>query len=165
MQSIASLTAVVVSSLAPASARSASLDYIPGPPPFAAPTEVNALSSDGRVAVGTLPGSPGSQGDYLYRWTRGGGTVYQLPPGPSINYAFDVSHDGGTVIGWTLRGGLFDSRWEAYRWTQAGGYSLLGKAPGYAETIATGISADGSVVVGSVSNSPPGGAPESVAYR
>src|SRR5438093_7408852 len=151
-QVIASLAAAVVSLLAQTSARSATLDYIPGPPGGPAPSSVDGVSGDGTVAAGTLVLIPG-ESQHLYRWTRGGGTVdLGRPLGRDFNLTTDVSDDGGTIVGWAFNDIAAGGTLQAFRWTPGGEYSSLGTVPGYLHSTANGVSADGSVVVGTVLN-------------
>jgi uncharacterized membrane protein len=147
-QVIATLAVAIVSLLARASARSATLDYIPGPPGGPAPTAADAVGGDGTVAAGTLVLVPG-QSHHLYRWTRGGGTVdLGAPLGRDFNLVTDVSDDGSTIVGWAFNDTAAGGTLQAFRWTPAGGFSSLGTVPGYVHSTAAAVSADGSVVVG-----------------
>jgi probable HAF family extracellular repeat protein len=93
----------------------------------------SATSGDGAVVVGR-----GSQG---YRWTETGGMV-----GVGLNSAVAVSADGSTLVGSRLAG---SSSFEAALWTEDSGVVGLGVLPGGAlASSATGVSADGSIVVG-----------------
>ncbi|MGB2806118.1 MAG: right-handed parallel beta-helix repeat-containing protein [Sedimentisphaerales bacterium] len=82
----------------------------------------------------------------------GAGASFQglgVPSGSTRCVASDVSADGTVVVGWIL----FDSYdREAFRWTPSGGIKGLGDIPGGSHhdffSMATGVSGDGSVVVG-----------------
>jgi probable HAF family extracellular repeat protein len=70
-----------------------------------------------------------------------------LRPGGSPSRAFDISHDGSTVVGFSFseQSGTLT---EAFRWTAAG-MEPLGDLPGGSfNSVASGVSWDGSVVVG-----------------
>jgi autotransporter-associated beta strand protein/probable HAF family extracellular repeat protein len=70
-------------------------------------------------------------------------------PGYDVSYAYSLSADGSVVSGWSYNG-----NYQAYRWTAATGMLDLGSFPaGWFGPAATGISADGSIVVGSATNS------------
>jgi probable HAF family extracellular repeat protein len=102
----------------------------------------NAVSADGSVVVGS---SDSGSGDYweAFRWTAVGGMVGlgDLAGGDFYSGATSVSADGSVVVGDTNSSG----GQEAFRWTAGGGMVGLGHlARG---TGATGVSADGSVVV------------------
>ena len=70
------------------------------------------------------------------------------PPGGQAN-AFEpmgMSADGLTVVG----RGSSSNGLEAFRWTQAGGFTLLGDLPGgQFNSAAVAIAPDGSMIVGS----------------
>lgn len=68
--------------------------------------------------------------------------------------ANDVSFDGSVVIGWAAaREQLYGRGYEAFRWTRDGGMSILDSLPGYEGRAPTALSADGSVVVGGLTDS------------
>jgi probable HAF family extracellular repeat protein len=72
------------------------------------------------------------------------------PPGEWDSYPSAVSADGSVVVGWS--GGIYEypdtTGRRAFRWTRAGGLEVLSPLAGHASSFATGVSADGSVVVG-----------------
>ena len=69
--------------------------------------------------------------------------------GSTASSASDVSLDGTTVVGRSR----LASGWQAFRWSSAGGMQPLGfLTPSIPSSEALGTSADGSVVVGQVSN-------------
>ncbi len=77
-----------------------------------------------------------------------------LAGGTFESHATGVSADGSVVVGYGVSAAsvptAFYSTHEAFRWTQAGGMAGLGDLPGGAfSSSAAGVSADGSVVVGS----------------
>jgi probable HAF family extracellular repeat protein/predicted outer membrane repeat protein len=82
----------------------------------------------------------------------GAGASFQglgAPSGSTRCVASDVSADGTVVVGWTV----FESyNREAFRWTPSGGIKGLGDFPGGSShdfsSMATGVSGDGSVIVG-----------------
>ncbi|BBO86554.1 hypothetical protein DSCO28_71200 [Desulfosarcina ovata subsp. sediminis] len=84
-------------------------------------------------------------------WTASGGAqdLGDLGGGDTWAYAYDVSADGSTVVGYSSFDGQ-DS--DAFIWNASDGMTALGLAEGKEgmETEAFGISADGSVVVGKV---------------
>jgi probable HAF family extracellular repeat protein len=106
------------------------------------------VSDDGSVVVGRGSSNAGNE---AFRWTEAGGMV-ALPPlttgsFPGFLEAYEVSADGSAAVGVSraLTG-------EAVLWTQSGGTVGLGDFPGGGNpafnSLASGISADGSVVVG-----------------
>ena len=112
----------------------------------------SAVSRDGSVVVGTSTSSSGSE---AFRWTRDGGMVGlgALPGGTFGSTAAGVSGDGSVVVG-NSNGGSSTS--GLFRWTSAGGMVALDDprfddpAFGYRNPIASGVSADGSTIVGSL---------------
>ena len=82
-----------------------------------------------------------------YRWTKSGG-MQDLSAllGNSAN-VYHVSADGSVIVGAFSNG---DGQRRPFRWSQSGGFQDLGILPGAARVSATGVSADGSVVVGQV---------------
>ena len=95
-----------------------------------------ATSFDGSVVVGT--GNSGSS--TAFRWTLETGLVSL-----GTDSAQDVSADGNTIVG---RDGVGGSQ-RAYIWTPQTGALHLGTLPGGGVTQASGVSADGLIVVGS----------------
>jgi len=104
------------------------------------------VSADGSVVVGT------SNSDFdAYRWTQATGTVgLGNLEWASSGGASGVSSDGSVVVGYSTN----YSSWEAFRWTQQTGMVGLGDLLSSVDTtsrffsIASGVSGDGSVVVG-----------------
>jgi probable HAF family extracellular repeat protein len=96
-------------------------------------------SADGNVVVGwsSFPTTTAA-----FRWTEIGG-FQQL--GPNAVAATAVNAEGTVVIG-TRTTGI--NAGGAFRWTETGGLQDLGALPGHTRAIATGISDDGSIVVG-----------------
>jgi probable HAF family extracellular repeat protein len=113
----------------------------------------DGVSADGRTIVGTGT----RNGRYeAFRWTSEGGMVGlgHWPLDPSLDPqsgAVGASADGSTVVGITWPGCCGDIiYYEAFRWTSGGGMGGLG---GFLPSQffgrgATGVSGDGSVVVG-----------------
>ncbi|MDB9418679.1 PEP-CTERM sorting domain-containing protein [Microcystis aeruginosa] len=117
----------------------------------------HGVSADGSVVVGR--GSSVNSPAEAFRWTQGTGMVglgFLPGGGPSANLnagstALGISADGSVVVGYSnipnVNGG--SGGYEAFRWTQATGMVGLGDLPGgIFDSKATGVSADGSVVVG-----------------
>jgi probable HAF family extracellular repeat protein len=105
--------------------------------------DARGVNADGTVVVGL---SDSSVGHRAFRWTAAGGmqNLGTLPRGIE-SQASGVSHDGEVVVGWSFSG---DGN-QAFRWTSAGGMQNIGTLPGFeGQTIARGVSGDGSVVVG-----------------
>jgi probable HAF family extracellular repeat protein len=98
----------------------------------------------------------------LYRWTQATGIV-DLGDGNtgSIN-PLGVSADGSVIIGSANRfigSTLLVGATEAFRWTQETGFVGLGVLPGASvfSSAASGVSADGEVIVGRSSFTDSGG--------
>jgi probable HAF family extracellular repeat protein len=93
------------------------------------------VSEDGSVIVGV---SVAASGEEAFRWTAADG---MQGLGGSYSQAYDVSADGSAVIG------FFNGN-RAFRWTSANGMQDLGTGANSEESWLSGLSADGSVVVG-----------------
>jgi probable HAF family extracellular repeat protein len=110
----------------------------------------NGVSADGSVVVGNRYSDTEGQ---AFRWTAAGGMVgLGRPPGDFYSYARAVNADGSVVVGGSdyadADTGIY--RIQAARWTAAGGMQGLGHLPGGgAQSVALGVSGDGSVTVGS----------------
>ncbi|MHC4112277.1 MAG: hypothetical protein ACYSUY_14485, partial [Planctomycetota bacterium] len=102
----------------------------------------NAVSGNGRVVVGSGTIVNGCE---AFRWTAEDGTVGLGHIGSYLDSrAFDVSDDGSVIVGW---GQNASGYYGAFRWTTSDGMQEL--ATGSLVSYAEGVSADGSVVVGS----------------
>lgn len=112
------------------------------------------VSADGRVVVGVAGDS--NFEDRAFRWTeRTGMTSLGGLANGSASYAYATSADGSVVVG--VAGTDAPSQClhvpclgnRAFRWTETTGMISLGTLTGGISSYANGISADGSVVVGS----------------
>jgi probable HAF family extracellular repeat protein len=100
------------------------------------------VSADGSVVVGTAENPAG-------KWPAFGSVVvseawnaaWQMPAFGSLEEVI--------VEAWKA---AWKWKWRAFRWTAAGGMQNLGTLLGSDESVARGVSADGSVVVGSAEN-------------
>lgn len=108
--------------------------------------DATAVSDDGAVVVG-MSFSDTCQ---PFRWTSADGIAYlgdDLPSGMKWLGTMGVSGDGSTLVGQAYRDGTSDH--EAFFWTQEMGMVGLGDLPGGEfNSRASGVSANGSVVVG-----------------
>jgi probable HAF family extracellular repeat protein len=95
-----------------------------------------ATNAAGNAVVGESDFASGAR--RAFRWTADGG-FQDLDPSGS-GHASGVSADGGTVVG--------QNKSHVFRWTQAGGMQDLGALAGRSGATATGVSANGKVVVG-----------------
>ena len=94
------------------------------------------VSADGTAVVGCGNSAAGTE---AFRWTRVRGME-----GLGFPEAFATSADGSMVVGYRY----IANQAEPVRWTRDGGIFGLGKLPDYRFGEANGISADGSVIVG-----------------
>jgi uncharacterized membrane protein len=105
-------------------------------------------SADGTTLIGQGTSDDGIE---ALRWTNAEGLVGLggLPAGtttPFLSTANAVSPDGSIIVGQAASG----ADRLAFRWTQAGGMESLGDLPGGGvQSLASDLSADGSVIVGS----------------
>ncbi len=116
-------------------------------------SKATAVNSDGSVVVGNSKST--SNHTEAFRWTQAGGMVGlgDLDGGNFFSEATAVNSDGSVVVGHSESiGGN-----EAFRWTQETGMQSLTQwleksgytLSGWSDTTASGVSDDGSVVVGS----------------
>lgn len=98
----------------------------------------HAISADGSTVVGY---SQSASGQEAFRWTRSEGIegLGDLPGG-TFRRALDVNRDGDVIVGW----GQTASGTQPVRWTRATGTAGLSGTVGSA----SGVSGDGSVIVG-----------------
>jgi uncharacterized membrane protein len=115
---------------------------------------IRGISEDGNTAAGTHNGSG-------FVWSRTQGT-YQfgveagVPPGTQ---SYAISGDGSAAVGIVNVGDH-----ASFRWRGPGTFQSLGRAFDYPLSYATGVSGNGSVVVGYGQIAPPA-TPFSAAYR
>ncbi len=118
-------------------------------------SRANAVSADGLVVVGQLAtGDNSSANREAFRWTQAGGYVVlgDLPGMQVHSDALAVSADGSVVVGYA-NGATFDD--SSFIWDATNGLRSLrtlltaaGKAAGWSLSSATGISSDGTKIVG-----------------
>lgn len=116
-------------------------------------SSANGVSRDGVMIVGDSRSRNGPEAFILRSYGARMEGLGDLPGGGFNSGAFGVAADGSTVVGFgdsrTPQGGYGI---EAFRWTRLGGMVGLGALSGYPcaryESIAYGVSADGSVIVG-----------------
>ncbi len=149
LHAIAAVLAVGLAALAPEAARAQTfqgLGFLPGD----TSSQAFGVNANGSVVVGQ--GATGTTNTLGFLWTAAGGMVSlgSLPPANGSN-ATAVSADGSTVAGFITgpaQSPHAPSIEEAARWTAATGWVGLASLSTLSE--ATGISADGSVIVGQV---------------
>jgi probable HAF family extracellular repeat protein len=120
-------------------------------------SQANAVSADGSVVVGYSNSTSHPSGE-AFRWTQSGGMVgLGFLPGGGVteSYAYAVNADGSVVVGFSSSStGVFG---EAFRWTTTTGMQSIRalliasgvNMTGWTLATATGVSADGTVIVGS----------------
>lgn len=108
----------------------------------------SGVSSDGSVLAGGSASTLSPSLAEAYRWTESTGLLGLgvFPAGQSpATVPWSLSADGTTVVGWAFTG----NGQEAFRWTEIEGLVAMGDLPeGIFSSQATGVSADGSVIVG-----------------
>jgi probable HAF family extracellular repeat protein len=122
-----------------------SLGYLPSGGYYAIATGVSA---DGAVVTGYSDGLPSQ---LAYRWTQSDGLqpIGTLPYGGSdYSQATAISANGLVIVGESNGTVGASSGRQAFQWTATSGMSALTPLSGSTSTIALGVSADGSVVVG-----------------
>ncbi len=112
-----------------------SLGTLPG----ATSSSAVAVTADGQVVIGT-------SGGRMFRWD---GQMVDLGVAPGSISA--INSDGSLIVGGATVGG----QTVAYRWTAATGMQSLGTLPGTTSSGASGVSGDGSVVVGTCADTDP----------
>lgn len=109
--------------------------YLPALAPDGVGAKAWGVSADGRTVVGSVDNQPAA-------WIDGQLQMLALPPtGFTIGAAWETSDDGRVIVG----GGFNGVRW-------VDGVAELLDPVGEALTSATGVSADGSVVVGELTH-------------
>jgi len=102
------------------------------------------VSPNGEVVVGTSSSAYGSLGNEAFIWSASEGMVGL---GEHRSIALASSYNGSVVVGGSTFGASFES--QAFRWSQIDGVVGLGDLPGGGfDSVATGVSTDGSRVVG-----------------
>ena len=115
-------------------------------------SEAAAVSGDGNVAVGW---STSASGKRAFRSEGGAMSAVGILPGTSDSFANGVSRDGSVIVGACEFPDPVEfsptspQRAEAVRWTADAGILGLDDAAEHS-TIASSVSADGSVIVGSI---------------
>ena len=105
------------------------------------------ISADGAVVVGSINGAnlPGGVGFFEpFRWTAATGIVPLGNLGAPQTTGAAVSANGAVVVGFSN----FGSHVEGFRWTAQTGMVGLGTVPSFPNSMASDVSADGTVVVG-----------------
>jgi hypothetical protein len=112
----------------------------------------NAVNADGSVVVG-VDTRPGDIDDEAFRWSQSTGSIgLGFLPGDNFSQANAVNADGSVVVGLSGKNSVYD----AFIWTPSAGMLSIQDAlaadgvdlSGWRDLIATGVSADGHVIVG-----------------
>jgi probable HAF family extracellular repeat protein len=111
-----------------------------------------AANGDGSVVVGQTNVPGGNQHAFLWTLTPGSDTGTMTDLGGSGSFATAVNFDGSVTVGANtvniVNGNVHTSALHAALWNGTNGPVDLGVLPGDVASIATGVSADGTVVVG-----------------
>lgn len=114
-------------------------------------SDASAISGDGTVVVGGANDGAVGNAQRAFKWTQASGMVsLGTLSGGNFSYASAVNGDGSVIVGDANIGGG-GSPVRAFRWTQAGGMvnlGVIGTVYSSSASNATGVSSDGSVVVG-----------------
>jgi probable HAF family extracellular repeat protein len=117
---------------------------------YANPNDVEsnalAMSADARFIVGTF--TTATHNTYAFRWSTEAG-MQPLAGDPANSQANAISNDGRVIAGVSMGG--FGPLYRAFRWTEDGGMQNLGvleESGFHPSSIATGMTSDGSIVVG-----------------
>ena len=104
------------------------------------------ISGDGKVVIGYMwDNSMNRHGGFL----RGSdGVVREFPTSSELldTTPRAASDDGSVIVG----SGHTEHGRRAFRWNSAG-FQVVGGLPGYPESVATGVSGDGKIIIGTVS--------------
>ena len=122
--------------------------HIPLPAGDTYPTAAFA-SADGSVVVGTSRPDNSSAADHVFRWTQATGTT-GLPflPGDDVAFGLSTTPDAAVIVGWSTSS-TGPMPLHGFRWSADSGLQDLGTIPGLqGDTVPTGVSADGRVIVG-----------------
>lgn len=115
----------------------------------------SGVSGDGSVVAGNSASDLSPSWGEAFRWTAATGLVgLGVLSGSAIptSVPWRISADGTVIVGWASS----ENGREAFRWTESEGLLALGDLPaGSFDSWATGVSADGSVIVGLALNPGP----------
>ncbi len=123
-------------------------------------SDAKSVNADGSVVVGYATDGDAANTPRAFRWTQGRMESLGTLNNGNYSYANGVNADGSVVVGLSTDGGAFQTD-RAFRWTEATGMISVEdwlRNSGVTvdndfTTTATGVSADGSVVVGQTESS------------
>ncbi|WP_116645168.1 autotransporter domain-containing protein [Salinivibrio sp. HTSP] len=105
-----------------------------------------AISDDGGIVAGIDTGAGNFEG---ILWSQSEGTIAKFTSPKNIFGVEDLSGNGKTVVGsHSTDGSNLKFSYEAYRWSEEGGFQSLGTSPGFEDSRAKAVNRDGNVVVG-----------------
>jgi probable HAF family extracellular repeat protein len=116
----------------------------------------SGVNSDGGVVVGTADDGAAGNAGRAFRWTQASGMVsLGALNGGNLSQANAVNADGSVVVG-SANDGAAGNIERAFRWTQASGMQTVEawlrangvSVPTDITRVASGVNADGSVIVG-----------------
>lgn len=112
---------------------------------------IEASSSDGSMAAGNFQTSLGGSSQNAFRWTANGGFMLlpEQPGGLSDTFVRDMTPDASILVGVGSTPPPSSGSDQAFRWTPTEGFVSLTSQSQYAQSDAFGVSADGSIIVGS----------------
>jgi probable HAF family extracellular repeat protein len=100
-------------------------------------------SADGQTVAGQVGFYYPNESDQGFRATQTKVKSFGSLPNGNFSYTNDMSADGSTIVGMSRSNGQL----LAFRWSEQSGMTTL-QAPFYGYSLATGVNADGSVIVG-----------------
>jgi uncharacterized membrane protein len=115
--------------------------------PGASSTTVSAISGDGNVLTGRSDLYGNGVNIFPFRWTPQTGRQ-EIGPANGLlgGDVRDISRDGTTIVG--SGGPLGGNGSLGWVWREGSGFSFLPTLPGFEGTVASAVSADGSIIVG-----------------
>jgi len=135
---------------------------------YAAPTftGIDTYSNTIYSASGVVTGQFGTNPNDSFHWKLGVLSTIPRPPGATSTAPTATSEDGTTIVGHSVyRISLSLARSEAFYYTEEDGLVSLGDFPSpVINSIATAVSADGSIIVGGATPVRPDGEEGSTAF-
>lgn len=106
---------------------------------------ITSVNLDGSVVAGSFRHA-GDNTRRTFRWSSTGGFA-ELPGAPDPFRTTGMSDDGSVLVGWgfSLATGV-----SGYRWTEEAGFENFSILLGQGQSVVEGVSADGSILIGSL---------------